>query len=68
MIKGRYVATVTIGAETGNRKGKIAPKREWVENIVESAQSTGVKVFMKESLRSLMGADFRQEFPWEALE
>lgn len=22
-------------------------------------------IFMKESLRSLMGADFRQEFPWE---
>nr|DAL30207.1 MAG TPA_asm: Protein of unknown function (DUF5131) [Caudoviricetes sp.] len=54
-----------IGAETGNRKGKITPKREWVENIVEAAQITGVKVFMKESLRDLMGADFRQEFPWE---
>lgn len=54
-----------IGAETGNRKGKIVPKREWVENIVEAAQITGVKVFMKESLRSLMGDDFRQEFPWE---
>ena len=40
-----------IGAETGNRKGKITPKREWVENIVEAAQITGVKVFMKESLR-----------------
>ena len=57
-----------IGAETGNRKGKIAPKREWVENIVEAAQITGVKVFMKESLRELMGADFRQEFPWEVSE
>lgn len=54
-----------IGAETGNRKGKIAPKREWVENIVEAAQITGMKVFMKESLRELMGADFRQELPWE---
>lgn len=56
---------VIIGAETGNRKGKIIPKREWVENIVEAAQITGMKVFMKESLRGLMGADFRQEFPWE---
>ncbi len=54
-----------IGAETGNRKGKIIPKREWVENIVEAAQITGMKVFMKESLRGLMGEDFRQEFPWE---
>lgn len=56
---------VIIGAETGNRKGKIIPKREWVENIVETAQITGMKVFMKESLRGLMGVDFRQEFPWE---
>lgn len=56
---------VIIGAETGNRKGRIAPKREWVKNIVEAAQITGMKVFMKESLRGLMGADFRQEFPWE---
>lgn len=55
---------VIVGAETGNRKGKIAPKREWVENIVEAAQITGMKVFMKDSLRELMGADFRQEFPW----
>ena len=56
---------VIIGAETGNRKGKITPKREWVENIVEAARITGMKVFMKESLRGLMGEDFRQEFPWE---
>lgn len=56
---------VIVGAETGNRKDKIVPKREWVENIVEAAQITGMKVFMKGSLRELMGADFRQEFPWE---
>lgn len=57
---------VIVGAETGNRKGKIAPKREWVENIVEAAQVTGMKVSMKESLRGLMGSEFRQELPWEA--
>ena len=54
-----------IGAETGKRKGKIVPKREWVENILEAAAITGVKVFMKESLRELMDNDFRQEYPWE---
>ena len=58
---------VIVGAETGNRKGKIIPKREWVENIVEAAQITKMKVFMKESLRELMGADFRQELPWEVV-
>lgn len=56
---------IIVGAETGVRKGKIIPKREWVENIVEAAQITGMKVFMKESLRNLMGADFRQELPWD---
>lgn len=56
---------VIIGAETGNRKSKVIPQREWVENIVQAAKMTGVKIFMKESLREIMGDDFRQEFPWE---
>lgn len=56
---------IIIGAETGNRKGKVIPRREWVEEIVEAANITGAAVFMKESLRELMGDDFRQEFPWE---
>lgn len=56
---------VIIGAETGNRKDKVVPKREWVDNIVEAASITGMKVFMKGSLRDLMGDDFRQELPWE---
>lgn len=57
---------VIIGAETGNRKGKVIPKKDWVMQIVEAASITHMKVFMKESLRGLMGDDFRQEFPWEA--
>lgn len=54
-----------IGAETGNRKGKVATRREWVEHIVEYSDKHHIPVFMKESLRELMGDDFRQEFPWE---
>lgn len=57
---------IIIGAETGNRKGKVIPERAWVDGIVNQAQERRVPVFMKESLRGLMGADFRQEFPWEA--
>lgn len=56
---------IIIGAETGNRKDKIVPKKEWVDSIVEQCQNRGSKVFMKESLRSLMGDAFIQEFPWE---
>lgn len=53
-----------IGAETGNRKGKPVCKREWVDHIVDYARKTGKPVFMKESLREIMGKDFIQEFPW----
>lgn len=58
-------AWVVIGAETGNSKNNVAPKREWIDDIVNSCEDYGTPVFMKESLRELMGDDFRQEFPWE---
>ena len=56
---------VIIGAETGNRKGKVVPKKDWVMEIAEECEYSGIPVFMKESLRDLMGDDFRQEFPWK---
>ena len=56
---------IIIGAETGNRKGKVIPEKAWVDELAEYAKRSGVPVFMKESLRGLMGDDFRQEFPWE---
>ena len=58
-------AWVVIGAETGNSKNKVAPKREWIDDIATACADYGTPVFMKESLRELMGSDFRQEFPWE---
>ena len=56
---------VIIGAETGIRKGKVVPDRSWIDLIVSAANITKMKVFMKESLREIMGDDFRQELPWE---
>ena len=59
-------ATVIIGAETGNRKGKVIPQKAWVDDIVRLADQHGIKVFMKGSLRKIMGDDFRQdELAWE---
>jgi hypothetical protein len=52
------------GAETGNRKGKIIPKREWIDNIVRAADEAGVPVFMKDSLIPIVGEEnMRREFP-----
>lgn len=58
-------AWVVIGAETGNSKNKVQPKKEWIDDIVKECKEYGTPVFMKESLRGIMGADFVQEFPWE---
>ena len=57
---------IIVGAETGNRKDKVIPKADWIMEIVQSAEKTNTPVFMKESLRGIMGDCFRQEFPWEA--
>lgn len=57
------VKWIIVGAETGNRVGKVKPERKWIENIVETANLTQAPVFMKESLQELMGKDFRQEKP-----
>lgn len=57
---------VIIGAETGNRKGMVYPQRGWIADILMECEYSGRPLFMKDSLRDLMGADFRQEFPWEA--
>lgn len=56
-----YVKSIIIGAETGNRKGKVIPKKEWIDSIVKQADECNCKVFMKGSLRELMGEDFRQD-------
>lgn len=58
---------VILGAMTGPGSKQHQPKREWVENVVESAQAAGVPVFMKDSLLPIMGEEnMRREWPWEA--
>lgn len=56
---------VIVGAETGTRKGKIVPQKEWIDEIAAECKRCRVPIFMKDSLREIMGDDFRQEFPWE---
>lgn len=55
---------IIVGAETGNRKNKVVPQKSWIDEIVSAAKKAGTPVFMKESLREIMGDDFKQEFPW----
>jgi protein gp37 len=55
---------VIIGAETGNRKGKIIPERKWIENIVNSCREQNIPVFLKNSLANIWGEPLIQEYPW----
>ena len=59
------VKWIIVGAETGNRKNKVVPRKKWVDEIARIAKKAGTPVFMKDSLHELMGSDFKQEFPWE---
>jgi protein gp37 len=53
-----------IGAETGNRKGKVIPKKEWIDDIVSTARRYDIPVFMKNSLLPIMGEEnMLREFP-----
>lgn len=56
---------IIVGAETGNRKGKVAPQKHWIDKLVKFADEWNIPIFMKESLRQLMGDEFRQDkLPW----
>jgi protein gp37 len=48
-----------IGAETGNRKDKIIPKPEWIQELV----GIDIPLFMKDNLKPYWNGKFRQEFP-----
>lgn len=54
---------VIIGAETGIRSGKVIPKREWIDSLAADITSSGVPLFMKESLKKMYKGDVIQEFP-----
>lgn len=61
-----FIDWVIIGAETGNGKGKIVPKKEWIDSIVKQCENAKIPVFMKNSLIPIVGeGGMRREFPQE---
>lgn len=54
---------VIIGSETGRRKDKVVPCREWIERIVMECEYSGIPLFMKSSLSEIWGEPLIQEFP-----
>ena len=54
---------IICGAETGNRKDKIIPKKYWIMYLVGYAKYHNIPIFMKENLRYVWGDNLIQEFP-----
>lgn len=52
---------IILGAMTNNRK-KVMPQKEWIDRIV-NAVGNNIPIFMKESIKELMGDDFIQQYP-----
>jgi len=64
--RDKFVQWVIIGAETGNRKGKVIPDKSWVEAIIKVCLECKVALFMKDSLIPIVGEEnMRRELPWE---
>ena len=52
---------IIIGAETGNRKNKIIPQKEWIEEFIQP--DVTIPIFMKNNLKPYWNGKFKQEFP-----
>lgn len=49
-FKNANIDWVIIGAETGNRKGKVIPKLDWVLEIVRYCEHNKIPVYIKDNL------------------
>jgi protein gp37 len=66
-IKYPTIGWIIIGAETGNRKGRIIPETKWIEDVLENARIVDLPIFIKNNVgwpekiqefpRSLQGAN-----------
>ena len=58
---------IVIGTETGNCKGKIDTKKQWVNDLVKVARRYGCKIFYKEELarKIMIGETIIQELTRE---
>jgi len=58
-----FLDWVILGAETGDyRKGKIIPKKEWIEKIVKFCQDNDIPIYLKNSLKNIY-PEIIKEFP-----
>lgn len=42
---------IIVGAETGHRKGKVVPRKEWIEALIKNARSEKLPIFIKGNVK-----------------
>ena len=57
-----FIDWVIVGAETGNRKGKIIPKKEWIKSLVDYCRDNDIPIYLKNSLKNIYPVEIK-EFP-----
>lgn len=66
-IQGSFIVNtewVIMGAETGNRVGKVVPEKKWIEDIMDELAQYRRPAFMKDSLIPIWGDHIITQFPW----
>lgn len=59
-----HLKWIIIGAETGNRNGKIVPKHEWLNKLYLVRDRYDIPIFMKDSMINIVGKEnMLREFP-----
>lgn len=48
-----FLDWVIVGAETGNRRGRVIPKKEWIESIVDFCRDNDISIYLKDSLKNI---------------
>lgn len=54
IFKIRGIKKIILGAETGNRKDKVIPQKEWIENIIRFCNEYNIKLFLKDNIKKYL--------------
>lgn len=57
-----FLDWVILGAETGKRKGKVTPEKDWIESIIDYCRDNDIPVYLKDSLKNIYREGIK-EFP-----
>lgn len=61
-VKFQRIDWVIIGSETGYRRGKVTPRKEWIKDIVDCCRDNKILIYLKDSLKEIYPEEIK-EFP-----